>query len=89
MTVILSATYAISLSLWEIMMDVMPSCLNLSSSSSRALESSSLREAVGSSRISSRAFLARALAISTICCFPTPISLINVWEDSLRPTVFK
>ena len=35
------------------------------------------------------AFFASALAISTICCLPTPISLISVFEDSLRPTIFR
>ena len=36
-----------------------------------------------------RAFFASALAISTSCCLPTPISLIKVLEDSSSPTIFK
>ncbi len=80
--VMLSATCSTSPSLWEISIEVSPSDFNLSISLSRFCESSSLSEAVGSSKISRRTFFARAFAISTSCCLPTPMSLINVCEDS-------
>jgi hypothetical protein len=79
MMVILSATRRISLSLWEMMIEVMPCLRNSMSRLSSASESVSLSEAVGSSRISSLHVLAdSALAISTSCCLPTPISVDQV-----------
>ncbi len=81
-----SATRRISLSLWEMMMEVMP-CFFSSRIRSRSLPlSSSLSAAVGSSRMSSFTFFDSALAISTSCCLPTPMSATRVsgWSD--RPT---
>lgn len=81
-----SATRRISLSLWEMMIEVMP-CFFNSRMRSRSLPlSSSFRAAVGSSRMRSFTFFESALAISTSCCFPTPMSVIRVsgWSD--RPT---
>ena len=77
-TVIEFAMYEISFNLCEMMIDVMPSDLNLSISSKSFWESDSFNDAVGSSRINRRQFLEIALAISTSCCLPTPISLIKV-----------
>ena len=85
MTVILSATRAISLSLWEMMIAVMPCDLNCSSRFSSAALSVSLRLAVGSSRMRSCTFLASALAISTSCCLPTPMLVISVFGRILQP----
>ena len=82
-----SATRAISLSLCEIRMQVMPWALSSSSRSSRAWLSFSFRLAVGSSRISSLTCLDSALAISTSCCLPTPRSVMRVEGDSFRPTL--
>ncbi len=76
----------ISLSLWVMMMEVSTSFLNSISRSSSILASSSLREEVGSSKMSSFTFLEKALAISTSCCLPVPISLTRVWADSFSPT---
>ena len=73
--VIASATRSISLSLWQIMIEVMPLACSPLSRSSRCWESSSLSAAVGSSRMSSLTSLPSALAISTSCCLPTPMSL--------------
>ena len=88
MTVILSATYETSLSLWEMMIIVIPcSFWSFFMRSRSALESVSLSDDVGSSRIRSLAFFAKALAISTSCCLPVPISLISVFEESVRPTI--
>ena len=78
MIVIASATCSISLSLWEIMIEVMPLPCSPWSRSSRLVESSSLSAAVGSSRISSLTFLVSALAISTSCCLPMPRCLTGV-----------
>ena len=88
-TVILSATYTTSLSLWLIIIIVMPCFLNSSIRSRRALESVSFSEEVGSSRISSFACFASALAISTSCCLPVPISFIRTLDDSDNPTIFR
>jgi hypothetical protein len=77
-TVMESATSASSLSLWEIRIEAMPWLRNSFSSSSSASLSLSFRLAVGSSRMSSRTFLASALAISTSCCLPTPRWVISV-----------
>ena len=84
--VIASATRSISLSLWLIMIDVMPLPCSPLSRSSRCWESSSLRAAVGSSRMSSLTSLPSALAISTSCCFPMPRCLTGVSGFSRRPT---
>ena len=73
MTVTVSATFLISLSLWLMMIDVIPSSFRLRIRSSRWSESSSFSAAVGSSRISSLTSFESALAISTSCCLPTPI----------------
>ena len=85
--VISSAICSISLSLWEIMIDAMPLDLSPRSRSSRCWESDSLSAAVGSSRMSSFTFLLSALAISTSCCLPTPMSLTRVSGSSERPTL--
>ena len=74
MIVMASAICSISLSLWLIMIEVMPWSLQARSRSSRCSESSSFRAAVGSSRMSSLTSLDSALAISTSCCLPTPMS---------------
>ena len=84
--VIESATRAISLSLCEMMMLVMPSALSSRMRSSSLVLSSSLSAAVGSSRISSLTFLASALAISTSCCLPTPRSTMRRCGLSRSPT---
>ena len=84
-TVMELATFEISLSLWEIRIEEMPRFLNSSSRFSSASLSLSFRLAVGSSRISSFTSLDSALAISTSCCLPTPISVIRVAGDSLKP----
>ena len=86
MMVMESEICSISLSLWEIMMQVIPLLRSPLSSSSRCRESSSLRAAVGSSRISSFTSLASAFAISTSCCLPMPMLLICVFGFSRRPT---
>ena len=54
--------------------------------SSRCRLSLSLSAAVGSSRISSFTSLDSALAISTSCCLPTPMSAIRVCGLSSSPT---
>ena len=77
-TVIAVGDPAISFSLWEIRIEVMPCALNSSSRSSSASLSVSFRLAVGSSRISSFTSLDSALAISTSCCLPTPMSVTSV-----------
>ena len=86
MIVIESEICSISLSLWEIMIEVIPLRRSPSSRVSRCWESASLSAAVGSSRISSLTSLARALAISTSCCLPMPMFLISVEGSSDRPT---
>ena len=86
MMVMASETCSISLSLWEIMMQEIPLARRPVSSSSRCWESDSLSAAVGSSRISSLTDLLRALAISTSCCLPTPMSLTFVVGSSCSPT---
>ena len=86
MMVIESEICSISLSLWEIMIEVIPLRRSPSSRLSRCWESASLSAAVGSSRISSLTSLARALAISTSCCLPMPMFLISVEGSSVRPT---
>ena len=70
-----SAIASISLSLCEMITQVMPSSRSPRSRSSRCAESSSLSAAVGSSRMSSLTSLDSALAISTSCCLPTPMSM--------------
>ena len=70
-------------------MIVIPSFLNCKRRSNKALESDSFNEDVGSSKINRFACFASAFAISTSCCFPTPISLIKVLGDSVSPTTFK
>jgi hypothetical protein len=85
-TVMESATFEISLSLWEIRIEEMPCALNWSSRLRSASLSFSFRLAVGSSRIRSFTFLESALAISTSCCLPTPRLVTSVSGDSLRPT---
>ena len=82
-----SATLAISFSLWEIRIEEMPRALNSRSSFSSASESVSLRLEVGSSRIRSLTSLDSALAISTSCCLPRPISVTSVVGDSFSPTL--
>ena len=86
MIVVEFAMSAISLSLCEIMIDVMPCPCRCSSRFSRCSESESLSAAVGSSRMSSFTFLESALAISTSCCLPTPSWPIGVVGFSSRPT---
>ncbi len=66
----LSATLRISLSLWEMMIEVIPCLRNSISRVSRASESVSFERSGRSSRISRRTFFDRALAISTSCCLP-------------------
>ncbi len=56
------------------------------SRSSRCAESSSLSAAVGSSRMRSLTSFDSALAISTSCCLPTPMSVTTVVGFSRRPT---
>ncbi len=86
MIVIESAMASISLSLWEMMMLVMPRERRPRSRSSRCSESSSLSADVGSSRMSRRTSFASARAISTSCCLPTPMFLIWASGDSWSPT---
>ncbi len=81
-----SAMAAISFSLCEMITQVMPPSRRPRSSSSRWAESSSFSAAVGSSRISSRTSLDSALAISTSCCLPTPMSATGVTGFSGSPT---
>ena len=69
------------------MMQVIPWLLNWRRRSSKCSESASLSAAVGSSRIRSFTFLETALAISTSCCFPTPMRLTGVFGSSERPTL--
>ncbi|MNC92745.1 hypothetical protein D3C83_92260 [compost metagenome] len=83
-----SAIAITSLSLCEMITQVMPSSRSPRSRSSRWAESSSLSAAVGSSRMSSFTFFDSALAISTSCCLPTPMSEIVVVGFSRRPTRF-
>ena len=87
MTVIWSAMRLISLSLCEIMIEVMPCALNSSRRSRSAWLSFSDSDAVGSSRMSSLTSLASALAISTSCCLPVPMLVISVSGSSRRPTL--
>ena len=68
------------------MIEVMPRPFRPSMRSSRCWESDSFSAAVGSSRIRSFTDLFRALAISTSCCLPTPISLMGVSGSSRSPT---
>src|SRR5665647_1328048 len=86
MMVVRSAIDASSLSLWEIMMQVMPWALSWRSRPSRCSESWSFRAAVGSSRISSLTSLESALAISMSCCLRTPSRPTGVTGLSFRPT---
>ena len=81
--VIESAIAAISLSLCEMITQVMPSSRRPRSRSSRCAESSSLSAAVGSSRISSFTSFDSAFAISTSCCLPTPMS--STGRDRVLP----
>jgi len=83
-TVIRSAIFSTSFSLWEMMMDVIPSDLRSRSSVRSRPLSSSFSAAVGSSRMSSRTCLERALAISTSCCLPTPRSFVRADGFSFR-----
>ena len=70
------------------MIQVIPCALSSSMISRRFLLSSSLSEAVGSSRIRSSTFLAIALAISISCCLPTPSVLTGTLTSSFsRPTL--
>ena len=82
----MSATAAISFSLWLMITQVMPSARSPRSRSSRCAESSSLSAAVGSSRMSSLTSLESALAISTSCCLPMPMSRTGMTAFSRRPT---
>ena len=79
MIVIASAICSISLSLWrdDDRGDALCPAARAAGRAGAA-ESSSLSAAVGSSRISSLTSLDSALAISTSCCLPTPMSLIRV-----------
>ena len=86
MIVVRSAISAISLSLCEMMIDVMPCPLRWRSRSSRCSESVSLSAAVGSSRMSSRTSFESALAISMSCCLPTPRVPTGVSGFSSSPT---
>ena len=68
------------------MIEVMPWSFS-SRIRSRSLPlSSSFSAAVGSSRMSSFTFFDSALAISTSCCLPTPMSATRVCGCSSRPT---
>ena len=78
MIVIWSATFEISFSLCEMMIDAMPCFLKSSRRFSSFWLSLSFSDAVGSSRMSSLTFLASALAISTSCCLPIPMLVISV-----------
>ncbi|MCY1551719.1 hypothetical protein D9M68_880660 [compost metagenome] len=80
-TVMASATREISLSLCEIMIEVMPRDLSSSIKFSRVSLSFSFRLAVGSSRMRSLTSLARALAISTSCCWPIPRLFTSVYPS--------
>ena len=86
MIVMASEICSISLSLWLIMMQVMPRSRRPPSRRSRFWLSPSLSAAVGSSRMSSLTSLASALAISTSCCLPMPMSRMIVSGSSSRPT---
>ncbi len=86
-TVMRSATFETSFSLCEMRMEEMPCARNSSSRSSSAALSFSERLAVGSSRMSRRTFFDSALAISTSCCLPTPMSVTRVSGSSSRPTL--
>ena len=86
MIVIWSATFEISFSLCEMMIDAMPCFLKSSRRFSSFWLSLSFSDAVGSSRMSSLTFLASALAISTSCCLPIPMLVISVSGFSSRPT---
>ena len=86
MIVMASEICSISLSLWLIMMQVMPRSRRPPRSLSRFWLSPSLSAAVGSSRMSSLTSLASALAISTSCCLPMPMSRMIVSGSSSRPT---
>ena len=86
MIVISSATRSISLSLWLIMIELMPLLFSPRMRSSRCCDSASLSAAVGSSRMRSLTDLFSALAISTSCCLPTPMFLICVSGSSVSPT---
>ena len=86
MTVTRSEIAVISLSLCEIMIEVMPRSWRRRSRPSRCSESLSFSAAVGSSRISSFTSLDSAFAISTSCCLPTPSWPTGVTGFSSRPT---
>ena len=86
MIVMASEICSISLSLWLIMMQVMPRSRRPPSRRSRFWLSPSFSAAVGSSRMSSLTSLASALAISTSCCLPMPMSRMIVSGSSWRPT---
>ena len=60
------------------MIEVMPCFFSSRMRSRRLPLSSSFRAAVGSSRMSSFTFFDSALAISTSCCLPTPMSATRV-----------
>ena len=80
-----SETRAISSSLWDMRIDVTPCFFSSRSRSRSLLLSSSFRAAVGSSRMSSFTFLARALAISTSCCLPTPMFMMREFGILFEP----
>ena len=69
--------------------EVVPCFFSSRSKSSSCFASVSFKEAVGSSRMRRRTFFPKAFAISTSCCFPTPISFIKVSGDSFKFTNFK
>lgn len=82
-----SATDSTSFSLCEMRIAEMPWSRSSRIRSSSLRLSSSLRAAVGSSRMSSLTSLASALAISTSCCLPTPSAEIFVCGRSpVSPT---
>ncbi len=81
-----SATRRISFSLCEMMIEVMPCSFSWRIRSRSLPLSSSLSAAVGSSRMSSFTFFDSALAISTSCCLPTPMSATRVSGCSSSPT---
>ena len=85
-TVTRSATRRISFSLWLIRIEVIPCALNSIRRSRSFWLSVSCRLAVGSSRMRSFTFFDSALAISTSCCLPTPMSVTSVVGRSRSPT---
>ena len=62
--------------------------LELQEQIQQGFESDLVQRGGGPSRISSR-FFGQALAISTNCCLPTPISFNQCGKTPARPTIFR